>query len=136
MLVLLPVAAGDIKDQTVDMRMMLVVLPASAVLLPVCGQSLISASAVLGTVPGLFMLALSLIPGEPVGRGDGLICMWLGVLLGPVAMLEVLLVAWAFAFLVSSVKVLRHRRGRLPFIPFLTAAFACLFFPMVWSMCV
>lgn len=81
----------------------------------------------LGTLPGLFLLAVARITGK-AGYGDGLVMIVLGVGFGYLVSVVLLCVSLFLLSLCSIALLLCRRvRGntRMPYLPFLTAAYLC-----------
>lgn len=84
-----------------------------------------TASALASLVPAGVFLALSLLTREKVGKGDGLMLLVLGLLLGWRLCLAVLCTACLLAGILAGIGIMTgrlHRSSRLPFAPFLLAA--------------
>ena len=135
LLVLVPVMVRDMREKTIDLRLIIAAMISSAALLIVTGQEVFGASGILGLMPGLALFGMSYLPGEPIGRGDGMVVMWLGYLIGPAAVTEVLVLAWGLAFLAVIPRVMLRKKRRIAFVPFIFISLSCLFFPLVFRMC-
>ena len=79
-----------------------------------------------GAILGGLVLALALISKEAVGIGDGIILIVSGIILGYRALLELILISLMLTGTVALFLIVVKRKGRtyrLPFIPFLLAAY-------------
>ncbi|MEF2575272.1 MAG: prepilin peptidase [Eisenbergiella sp.] len=82
-------------------------------------------SALAALVPAGIFLALNLLTREKVGKGDGIMLLVLGLLLGWRLCLAVLCTACLLTGILAGVGTMAgrlHRGSRLPFAPFLLAA--------------
>lgn len=82
-------------------------------------------SALAALVPAGTFLALGALTKEKVGRGDGLMLLVLGLLLGWRLCLAVLCTACLLAGILAGIGIMAgrlHRSSRLPFAPFLLTA--------------
>ena len=124
----------DFKEKVVDLRLLAVYVLATPIAMFFTGEELFPAARILGICPGLLLLLLSFMKGEVVGKGDGMVVVWLGYALGLTAILEVLLLGWCFAFFVAVRRLVKGSRKRIAFVPFLSTAFLVLFLNLVTKM--
>lgn len=85
------------------------------------------AEIVLGMVPGIFLLVVAKITGK-VGYGDGAVLLILGILDGYLMCAALLCISlFLMAMLSIGLMLLRKvcRNTKLPYLPFLTAAYVC-----------
>ena len=79
-----------------------------------------------GVIPGVFVLVLSCVLGGKIGKGDGYLLCISGLALGFAQNLAVLFYGLLFAGAAAAVLLLLRkvkRDTKLPFVPFLTAAY-------------
>lgn len=93
------------------------------------GRELITGS-LLGAIPGIFMLAVARLTGK-AGYGDGLVLILLGIEYGYLCCIMILSLSLFLLSLCSAVLLLCRRvKGstQMPYLPFLTAAYVCVWF--------
>lgn len=85
---------------------------------------------IVGMVPGMLMLILAKITEQSIGYGDGIILVEIGVVTGVGKCMLVLAAALAMAGLFSlGIIVIKRvdKKYKIPFVPFLTAAYLIVF---------
>lgn len=83
----------------------------------------------LGVMPGIGLLLLSLATREAIGYGDGMIVAACGTVLGLSTIIPMLFLAFGFAAIGSVCLIICKKAGRkdqIPFAPFLLLAQICL----------
>ena len=121
-------SAEDIKQRTMDLRLLAFATIPVILLFAVGNEQLHLMPRLLGLIPGLLIVAMSFISGQEIGTGDGVVTAWLGAVIGMVSLMEVLMFASFGLFAVSAIYMLKGRRKiRLPFIPFLFGGFVICF---------
>lgn len=83
-------------------------------------------SSLVGTLPGIFLLAVGWATHQEVGYGDGVVLLIIGIYLGFSAGISIFLTALLFIAPVSLFYIACRKAGRkkkLPFIPFLLAGY-------------
>ncbi len=78
----------------------------------------------LGMVIGVLALAISRITHEQIGRGDGLVIMFVGMLVGVRGCFSMVCYAMMFMTFVSVGLIILKKAGRYTKVPFLPALFA------------
>lgn len=119
----------DIRTKRIPLWILLVF---GSMILGITGISgtLIHQSLCLQLLPGMVFLLMSLLTGEAVGYGDGIVILLLGVSLGIrlcVSIVFVGLVLCAGVSLLILILKKGSQQTRLPFMPFLLAAWGVLF---------
>lgn len=105
----------------------------AALLLDLCGflsGSLPVQAFLPAVIPGVFYLLMGIISGAQIGRGDGMTILVLGLFagLGDTVLITAaaqFICAFCAGFLLALKKA--DRNTRIPFVPFLLAAAACLY---------
>ena len=121
---LIIMAVIDFKEKEIPLLPGLVLMGTSAVLLLVCGDSLMMIS--LGVGVGLFIYAVSRISCGGIGAADGLVYAVTGVCLGFYGNLELLLISLLMAAFVGGALMIIKKVGRkyrMPFVPFTLAGY-------------
>lgn len=79
----------------------------------------------LSVLPGLLLMALSLLSCGSVGLGDGIVAAVAGVFLGPEKLLWTWLAGSFFAAAAAGILLIRTRKGKneIPYVPFLLAGY-------------
>ena len=76
----------------------------------------------LGMVPGIILLGISLIASEAIGRGDAIVVMVIGSALGYTRTVEILTWAFLTCLVVAGIGKLKKKitlKSKMPFVPFL-----------------
>ncbi|MDO5425805.1 MAG: prepilin peptidase [Eubacteriales bacterium] len=114
----------DVRRREISRRI-LAVGSVAAVLMQVCTRKLEYWDFALGIAVGLALLGIAFATREALGYGDGLAVLAMGMFAGGCRALEILLLAFGMAALVSGGCLALKKAKRndsLPFLPFLTAA--------------
>ena len=82
-----------------------------------------------GILTGIFLLGFSKVSGGMIGIGDGIVFMVTGLFLGFYDNLVLIILSFSFAGICAAVLLIMGRvrkRDRLPFVPFLFAAYSLM----------
>ncbi len=115
----------DWKEQKVSLEILMLGGAAGLVIGTVCKEPG-AKEVICGAILGGLVLALALISKEAVGIGDGIILIVSGIILGYRALLELILISLMLTGAAALFLIVVKRKGRtyrLPFIPFLLAAY-------------
>ncbi len=115
----------DWKEQKVSLEILILGGTAGIVIGTVCKEPG-AKEMICGAILGGLVLALALISKEAVGIGDGIILIVSGIILGYRALLELILISLMLTGTAALFLIVVKRKGRtyrLPFIPFLLAAY-------------
>ena len=115
----------DWKEQKVSLEILILGGTAGIVIGTVCKEPG-AKEMICGAILGGLVLALALISKEAVGIGDGIILIVSGIILGYRALLELILISLMLTGTVALFLIVVKRKWRtyrLPFIPFLLAAY-------------
>ena len=89
---------------------------------------------VLGLLPGTILMVVSKLSGECIGRGDALIIIGLGYILGIYELMVVLAITGLMCFVVAGILYCCRKRGSIPFVPFLCAGYYLNLWSIVMSL--
>ena len=127
-------AMQDVKEQSIDMRLILIVTAlvfVHQVALLYMGQRSL-ADIGLGVLPGICMVALSRITGGKIGIGDGIIFVLLGAVQGMGRVCAVIIVSFALVAILTlcyipfaMAKGMRIQKKQIPFLPFIFVSMIC-----------
>lgn len=126
-------AISDIRKREIPFKMVVIgsVIGCGNCFWQISEGNLLVGEMGLALLPGCFFLLISLVSGEKVGYGDGLLLAVIGLFTGfyrclLVLCISLLLLSITALALLTLHKV--HRNSRLPFVPFLAAGMGVGFF--------
>ena len=126
-------SAADLKKKTISIPWAVCGICTGVILKCIEGAGISGAAvAVVGVVPGLFLLAVAWITREKVGYGDGLVIMVCGAFLGLSGGMSCLMTALFFSAMASLYLLIIKKCGRkkeLPFVPFILCGY------IMWLCC-
>jgi len=85
----------------------------------------------MGILPGLVLIGVSILAKDTLGMGDGLMAVFMGAVFGVYVTIVGLFVAFFLASIVSLVLIVikkLNKKSSIPFMPFLTSGFGFAFF--------
>ena len=118
-------AYADWKEQKISL-VMLLSGGAAGILVQLAFREQTAAEVICGAGIGGLVLMLALVSREAVGAGDGMILIVAGIILGFLGVLELLMTALLLTGIAALFLLVVKRKGRayrLPFVPFLLAAY-------------
>lgn len=118
-------AYADWKEQKISL-VMLLSGGAAGILVQLAFREQTAAEVICGAGIGGLVLMLALVSREAVGAGDGMILIVAGIILGFWGVLELLMTALLLTGIAALFLLVVKRKGRayrLPFVPFLLAAY-------------
>ena len=118
-------AYADWKEQKISL-VMLLSDGAAGILVQLAFREQTAAEVICGAGIGGLVLMLALVSREAVGAGDGMILIVAGIILGFWGVLELLMTALLLTGIAALFLLVVKRKGRayrLPFVPFLLAAY-------------
>ena len=118
-------AYADWKEQKISL-VMLLSGGAAGILVQLAFREQTAAEVICGAGIGGLVLMLALVSREAVGAGDGMILIVAGIILGVWGVLELLMTALLLTGIAALFLLVVKRKGRayrLPFVPFLLAAY-------------
>ncbi len=118
-------AYADWKEQKISL-VMLLSGGAAGILVQLAFREQTAAEVICGAGIGGLVLMLALVSREAVGAGDGMILIVAGIILGFWGVLELLMTALLLTGIAALFLFVVKRKGRayrLPFVPFLLAAY-------------
>ena len=103
LLLLTVTAAEDIREKKIS----------------VCTVTVFAIAAVIYHMPGSMLVLISLLTGESIGYGDGVLVMTLGLWLGGIFTLTVTVTGIMISGIYGVICLLRRKYDPIPFVPFL-----------------
>lgn len=113
----------DIKRKEIDIRILSIFILLSIILIMSFGMKPFSLTRIVGSLPGLMLVAVSRGSNGAVGMGDAAVVLWVGYVMGIMSCLSVLTIAWMICFVAAAMCWIRRKKGVIPFIPFLCMGF-------------
>lgn len=126
-------AIFDIRKREIPFKAVIIggVIGCGNCFLQISEGNLLAGEMGLALLPGCFFLFLSLVSGEKVGYGDGLLLAVVGLFIGFYRCLLILCISLLLLSVTALVLLVFHkvhRNSRLPFVPFLAAGMGVGFF--------
>lgn len=120
--VLLPMAIKDFRTKKVNSYLCLItILEALLIRKLVINESDIVL--LIDMIPGLLLLLVSVLTNEEIGKGDGLVLLYIGCVLGFKQEMEVLLIAFMLSGIIALMMLVGkkgNKKTEIPFVPFLS----------------
>lgn len=117
----------DIREKRISVKHV-VIGAVAAVICRFIGGEESGITMISSLIPGIMLLLLSVMTGESIGKGDGIVVMVLGLWIGgQMTFLAVCLAIWA-AGIFAAVCLIQKRRELVPFVPCLLVGMEVLLF--------